>query len=123
MHAAEQIRARLRPGGLFMASIRDYDHLIKERPVVQEPSFYSDQGKRRIVFQVWDWLDDRRYTFHLYITQEIETEWKTFHTAAIYRAVLRDELAAVLYRAGFTKARWLLPSESGFYQPMILARA
>ena len=50
--AAKQIRARLRPGGSLMASIRDYDRLIEERPVVQGPSFYSDQGHRRIVFQV-----------------------------------------------------------------------
>ncbi|HEY2364209.1 MAG TPA: class I SAM-dependent methyltransferase [Candidatus Angelobacter sp.] len=85
--AAIQIRARLRPGGSFMASIRDYDRLLKERPAIQGPSFYPDEGRRRIVFQVWDWLDDRRYTFHLYITREIADTWKTVHASAVYRAV------------------------------------
>ena len=123
IQAATQIRKKLRPNGLFMASIRDYDHLIKERPVVQVPSFYSDQGHRRIVFQIWDWLDERRYIFHLYITREIANEWKTFHTDATYRVVLRDELTATLRQTGFINARWLLPAESGFYQPVILATA
>jgi glycine/sarcosine N-methyltransferase len=120
--AATQIRRKLRPKGLFMASIRDYDRLIQERPAVQGPWFYSDQGQRRIVFQIWDWLDERRYTFHLYVTREVGKEWTTFHTAATYRAVLRDELADVLRQAGFNDVRWLLPVESGFFQPLILAR-
>jgi glycine/sarcosine N-methyltransferase len=123
IQAAAQIRTKLRPKGLLMASIRDYDRLIEERPVVQGPSFYSDQGRRRIVLQVWDWIDDRRYIFHLYITREIEKSWQTFHTSAAYRAVLRDELAAALFRAGFMNPRWLLPAESGFYQPVVLATA
>jgi glycine/sarcosine N-methyltransferase len=123
VQAAAQIRMKLRPGGLLMASIRDYDRLIEERPAAQGPSFYSDQGHRRIVFQVWDWLDDRRYMFHLYITRQGAKGWQTVHTAAAYRALLRNELAAALQQAGFINTRWLLPSESGFYQPIILGTA
>lgn len=123
IQAAMQFRAKLRPNGLFMASIRDYDLLIKERPTVQGPVFYSDQGHRRIVFQVWDWLDERRYMFHLYITRMVDSEWQTFHTTAVYRALLRQELSEALNKAGFTNIRWLFPLESGFYQPMVLATA
>jgi glycine/sarcosine N-methyltransferase len=52
--------------GLFIASIRDYDTLILERPTIQEPAFYGGKGDRRIVHQVWDWIDDTRYALHLY---------------------------------------------------------
>jgi SAM-dependent methyltransferase len=123
IQAATQIRNKLRPKGLFMASIRHYELLIKERPTMQSPSFYSDQGRRRIVFQVWDWLDERRYMFHLYITRMVENEWRTFHTTAVYRALLRQELSEALNKAAFTNIRWLLPLESGFYQPVVLATA
>lgn len=123
LQAAVQMRTRLLPGGLLMASIRDYDLLIKERPVVQGPSFYSDQGHRRIVFQVWDWVDDRRYVFHLYITREINKGWQTFHTSARYRALRRDEVIAALSQARFKNARWLFQEESGLYQPIVLAEA
>lgn len=39
LRAAEQMRSRLRPGGFLITSIRDYDHLVEERPIVQGPSF------------------------------------------------------------------------------------
>lgn len=119
--AAQQAYGKLRPGGSFIGSIRDYDRLIVERPKTQGPSFYSDSGGRRIVFQIWDWLDERRYRFHLYITRSTESASQTFHFTSTYRAVLVSELGHILERAGFTDVRWLLPSESGFYQPIFIA--
>lgn len=121
IQAARQIRTKLRSGGLFMASIRDYDRLLGERPAVQGPYFYWDNGQRRIVFQVWDWVDDRRYVFHLYITRQLAHRWEVFHTSALYRGFLKPEVADALGQAGFRNTRWLSSTESGFYQPIILA--
>lgn len=121
VRAATQMRTKLRPGGVLMAGIRDYDRLVVERPSTQGPAFYSDQGRRRIVFQVWDWLDGRRYVFHLYITRQTGTGWQTFHYAATYCALLREDLTGALGQAGFRRVRWLLPEKSGYYQPMVLA--
>lgn len=121
--AARQIRAKLRIGGTFVASIRDYDEILAHHPVTQRPAFYSDEGKRRIVFQVWDWHDDRRYTFHLYITRETSAGWTNFHGVSAYRAVLRDEVTAILASSGFTNIRWQFQTESGFYQPVVIATA
>jgi glycine/sarcosine N-methyltransferase len=120
--AAMQVRTKLRIGGTFMASIRDYDRLIEERPTVQGPAFFSDAGRRRIVFQLWDWLDERSYVFHLYITRDTPAGWQTHHGVSRYRADLRDELTRLLEHAGFMKLRWLLPEETGFYQPLVLAK-
>jgi hypothetical protein len=97
--AAGQIRAKLRIGGTFLPSIRDYDAILAQPPVVQRPAFYSDEGKRRIVFQVWDWQDERRYVFHMYITRETSAGWANFHGASAYRAVLREEITGILRRA------------------------
>ena len=123
VQSAAQMRSRLRSGGFLMASIRDYDRLVEERPVIQGPAFYLDQGSRRIVFQVWDWIDARRYIFHLYITRELPTGWQTFHTSALYRALSRQELTVALKHSQFKNVRWLSPTESGFYQPIVLAEA
>jgi glycine/sarcosine N-methyltransferase len=122
VQAATQIRRKLRPGGLFIASIRDYDALVRERPAVQGPAFYVDAGRRRIVHQVWDWIDDRRYTFHLYITRETSDGWESQHYASSYRALLRDEMTNILEIAGFVGSHWLFSAEGGFYQPIVLAR-
>jgi glycine/sarcosine N-methyltransferase len=121
--AATQIRRKLRAGATFMGSIRDYDSLVQERPVVQGPAFYSDQGSRRIVHQVWDWSDERRYAFHLYITRQVQDSWETLHYVSNYRAVLREEVSRIFEAAGFVSCRWILTAESGFYQPILLAKA
>jgi glycine/sarcosine N-methyltransferase len=122
LQAAQQAYAKLRAGGSFIGSIRDYDRLVVEMPTAQGPSFYTDSDGRRIVFQIWDWLDERRYRFHLYITRSTRSEWHTFHFTSTYRAVLRTELRDILIRAGFTNVRWLLPADSGFYQPIFIAQ-
>jgi glycine/sarcosine N-methyltransferase len=123
LQAAMRMRRKLRPDGLFMASIRDYDSLAQEKPAVQGPNFYSDENGRRIVHQVWDWLDDRRYTFHLYITRETQDGWESQHYVSDYHAIMRDELNEILARAGFAGCRWIRADESGFYQPIVLAKA
>jgi SAM-dependent methyltransferase len=120
--AVQQIAGKLRIGGLFLASIRDYDQIVEQHPAVPPPAFFEDGGHRRIYHQVWDWTSDRQYTVHLYITQETGGEWTCRHFATVYRAVLREELTAVLDEAGFVDMRWLMPAESGFYQPLVLAR-
>lgn len=34
----------------------------------------------RVVFPGWEWVDSRRYVFHLYITRELAKEWQTLHS-------------------------------------------
>lgn len=116
------IHAKIRPGGLFIASIRDYDSLLPQRPTIPPPAFFGGQGDRRIVHQVWDWIDDRRYTLHLYITQQAGAHWDSHHFVSEYRCLLRDELSAALQASGFENVRWLMPAETRFYQPLLLAR-
>ena len=71
-----------------------------------------------------DWIDERRYDVHLYITwNDRAGGWQTQHAISTYRAVLRDELTHTLERAGFMRVRRLLPLETGFYQPLVLAEA
>jgi glycine/sarcosine N-methyltransferase len=66
--AVGAMASKLKPGGLFIASIRDYDLLLQHKPAMQEPAFFGDAGSRRIIHQVWDWTDTAAYTLHLYLT-------------------------------------------------------
>jgi SAM-dependent methyltransferase len=120
--AVSAMSAKLRRGGLFLASTRDYDALIRERPTVQGPSFYGHEGQRRIVLQVWDWIDRERYRLHVYITHQAEGHWESHHFVSEYRCLQRGELSRALASAGMEAIRWLMPDESGFYQPVVVAR-
>jgi SAM-dependent methyltransferase len=114
--------SKLRPNGLFLASTRDYDTLILKKPKIDGPVFYGREEERRIVHQVWDWIDDARYTLHHYITVRSGQNWTAHHFVSEYRCLLRDELSAGLKSAGFGSVQWLTPAESGYFQPLVVAR-
>ena len=122
--AARAMAGKLRPGGLLLASIRDYDEALARRPTATEPVFATHNGgRRRIVHQVWEWLDERAYRVHLHITREApEGGWRCDHHVGRYRALCRDELTGYLREAGLADVRWLMPAESGYYQPIVVAR-
>jgi glycine/sarcosine N-methyltransferase len=120
--AIKAIASRLNSGDLFIASIRDYDLLVQQRPAMQEPAFFGSEGTRRIYHQIWDWIEAAKYKLHLYITIQAGQQWKTYHFISEYRCVKRQELSDVLRLTGFHEAIWLMPAESGYYQPLVLAR-
>ncbi len=121
VRAARQIAGKLGAGGLFLATVRDYDQIVTERPAAPPPVFFDDGDYRRIYHQVWDWTSDRQYAMHLYITVQTAAGWECRHFVSVYRAVLRTEITAALRQAGFSEVRWLTPAESGFYQPVLMA--
>jgi SAM-dependent methyltransferase len=121
--AVNNMAARLRPGGLFLASTRDYDELARQRQKVTPPRVFDEPAGRRIVFQVWDWTaDGRSYQVNQFIVRGAGDAWQTTHFATWYRALLRDELSAALRRAGLGQIRWHRPEDCGYYQPVITAR-
>jgi glycine/sarcosine N-methyltransferase len=119
--AIRAMASKIKPGGLLMASIRDYDALIAERPTTPEPAFYGKGEGRRIVHQVWDWTGPDRYVAHLYITIHTGQDWTVHHFVAEYRCVLREELSNLLRASSCANPQWIMPAQSGFYQPLILA--
>ncbi len=120
--ALATMRRKLKPGGLFAASIRDYDHLLLQRPSAQQPAFYGEGHERRIVHQVWDWLDERRYAVHLHLALASASGWQCHHFVSDYRALQRSELNDAVTSAGFHEVKWMMPEDSGFYQPIVTAR-
>ena len=123
--AVANMASRLRPEGLFLASIRDYDRLRQERPQGEGPRVFDDIGGRRIAFQVWDWSDDgATYQLHQFLVRQVGADWETDHFSVAYRALLPADLVTALREAGFALAsiRWHEPEESGFFQPIVTAR-
>jgi hypothetical protein len=49
--------------------------------------------------------------------------WTAAVRSTTYRALRRAELTAALHAGGFTGVAWLMPAESGYYQPVVVARA
>ncbi|MCC6792630.1 MAG: class I SAM-dependent methyltransferase [Thermomicrobiales bacterium] len=120
--AVRQMAGKLRPGGLFLVSLRDYDQLVTDRPTGELPRVVDEPEGRRISFQVWDWAaDGRTYRLHQFLIRQNVDNWWTEHAEVDYRALLRAELETAVSAAGLVSPAWLEPAESGFYQPILIA--
>ena len=56
--AVRSIAGQLRNGGLFVASIRDYDSLLMSKPPYSPPYIHRTAGGQRVSFQTWEWAGE-----------------------------------------------------------------
>ena len=121
--AVQELRAKTRAGGLFLASIRDYDALLEERPQLVSPRLIATESGMRVLFQVWEWQQEEQYRLTQFIVLPQGSQWQMRSCTTTYRALRRETLTSALSQAGFAEIRWLMPAESGFYQPIVVATA
>ena len=118
--AVRSIVGRIKPGGIFVASIRDYDSLLAEKPPYSPPYIYKTDKGQRVSFQTWVWKDDN-YRLTQYIIED-EGTLQTSKFECEYRAVRREELTKFLLSSGCSDVVWKFPEETEFYQPIVVAR-
>ena len=118
--AARSITNQMKNGGIFVASIRDYDALLQTRPPYSPPYIHSTSAGQRVSFQTWNWSGD-----HYKLTQYIIDDGKALQISKFdceYRATRREELTELLLASGCSEVVRKIPEETGFYQPIVVAR-
>ena len=118
--AIRSITNQIVPGGMFVASIRDYDALLMEKPPYSPPYIHKTDNGKRVSFQTWDW-DDECYKLTQYIIDDEET-LQVSKFDCEYRATRREELTSLLVANGCNEVIWKFPEETGFYQPIAIAK-
>ena len=122
--ALRSIRRRLTDDGLFIASIRDYDRLLAERPLFMGPNLHGAREREVITFQIWDWATKSdTYLLRLLLMSRTPSGWQVREGRTRYRAIRRKELTSALASAGFSKIAWHAPDQSGYFQPVVTAHA
>ena len=114
------ITSRIASGGIFVASIRDYDALLLSKPAYSPPYIYKTENGQRVSFQTWDWEGDC-YKLVQYIIEDDGTAQVSKYDC-MYRATRREEITRLLQKNGCWEVKWLFPEETGFYQPIVIAR-
>lgn len=123
LQAAAAIASKTQAGGLLMVGIRDYDQALVDRPRSTPPQMIHDAAGKRVTFQVWEWQGEEPfYKVNHFTLKEQDGTWHTAHRSTMYRALRRAELDAAMTQAGFRELRWVMPTESGAYQPILVAR-
>ena len=118
--AIKSITNRIKDGGMFVASIRDYDALLMDKPPYSPPYIHKTDKGQRVSFQTWVW-DGEHYKLTQYIIDDEETlQISKFDCE--YRATRRQELTTLLLANGCSDVVWKFPEETGFYQPIVIAK-
>ena len=118
--AIKSITNQIADGGMFVASIRDYDALLMDKPPYSPPYIHQTTKGQRVSFQTWVW-DGEHYKLTQYIIDDEETlQISKFDCE--YRATRREELTNLLVANGCSEVVWKFPEETGFYQPIVIAK-
>ena len=118
--AVKSIVGRIRPGGIFVASIRDYDRILAEKPPYSAPYIHKTEKGQRVSFQAWSWSGDNYRLTQYIIDDEDNLQISKFDCE--YRATRREELTKLLISDDCRNVVWKFPEETGFYQPIVIAR-
>jgi glycine/sarcosine N-methyltransferase len=105
--ACSALHRSLVPGGLLLASTRDYD----AAPTGDPPRRFAD----RTVEQIWEWDSDERYV----LRHRIVRGGRVTERCTRYRALRRATLTAALRAADFADVEW---PATAFPQPVVSAR-
>lgn len=118
--AVKSILNQTAEGGMFVASIRDYDALLMDKPPYSPPYIHKTDRGQRVSFQSWDWEGDHYKLIQYIIDDEAVLQFSKF--VCEYRATRREELTQLLLANGCREVTWKFPEETGFYQPIVVAR-
>jgi len=100
------MHAKLRPGGLLVVTMRDFDAALADRPPLAPPALVAGPP-RRVLVRLHDWDEDRPcYTVRYLVLTEGDDGWSVAEHATRYRAITRAELEAAAGAVGFEELAW-----------------
>jgi glycine/sarcosine N-methyltransferase len=123
--ALSEMRRVLRDRGRVVVSTRPYDEILEARPTSTPPQRSTGpDGGRTITFQLWDWHDDgEHYDLEHFQLVPDGPGWSVRVRRASYWALTRRQLTDFALEAGFTEPEWKSSEDTGFFQPVLTARA
>lgn len=122
--ALREMQRVTRPGGVLLVSTRDYEQARQLHPTGTPPQVWTARGgPGSVAFQVWDWrADGKRYDLQHFHLVGGGDDWRVARRTTSCWAITRDELTDCARQAGLANLAWLLPAESGFFQPLLMAQ-
>ena len=118
--AFRQFKAVLRPGGLCLCSVRDYDQLQRGVPATHPYGERTRGAERFHLWQEWAWNGPMHYDMTFVIERDSPGAPVTvLRTTTQYYAVSVDRLIDLMGQAGLVDCRRV---DGLIYQPVLLGR-
>lgn len=117
--ALESISNQLKKDGIFIASFRDYDLMLKEKPQWAYPQRITKLSDRDIVVvRSFDWNNDICTSHQYYIEKPKNKKPVLFYNTYKQWAITREKMLEIAKNCSFKNCFWAFPEETGFYQPI-----
>ena len=79
----------LEPSGLCVISIRNFEEIYAEKKRFNPRHIHEIDGKRLIIFDVWDYLEDEILVFNVFYLREQEQGWDVNCRRMVFRPILQ----------------------------------
>lgn len=120
--ALRAMHSKLRPGGLLLIGIRDYDTALIDRPATAPPLLIAGPPRRLFVrLHDWDAPDSPHYTVRFFVLTDTGTDWTLAQHSTRYRAITSDALSRAVQAAGLEDVCWHAAADTGYHQPVMTA--
>jgi SAM-dependent methyltransferase len=118
--AFKEFLAVLRPGGVFLCSVRDYDNIQRGEPATHVYGTREDRGQRFQLTQKWSWDDPMHYQATFTVDRETsDGPARDVCTVSRFYAVSTGRLLELMRDAGFQDSRLI---DETIYQPILTGR-
>jgi SAM-dependent methyltransferase len=116
--AFKEMQACLSVGGGCIVTVRDYEQQERGRNIVKPYGVRVENGRRYLIFQVWDFEGDHYDLAFYFVEEDLSTSTVNTHVMrSRYYAVSIAKLLELMRRAGFDKVR---RADSPFHQPVLV---
>lgn len=116
--ALRQMLACLAPGGGCLITMRDYEREERGVNLVKPYGVRTENGKRYLLFQVWDFDGEHYDLTFFFIEEDLATHAVATHAMrSRYYAITTDKMCALMREAGFDEVRRI---DGAFYQPVLV---
>jgi SAM-dependent methyltransferase len=118
--AFQEFLAVLRPGGVFLCSVRDYDNVQRGEPATHAYGIREDRGQRFQLTQKWLWEDPMHYQATFTVDRETPNgPARDVSTVSRFYAVSTRRLLELMRDACFQDCRRM---DETIYQPILIGR-
>ncbi len=93
----------LRPGGLLLIGMRDFELMLEDRPRFMPGRVHDEPNEQIITFDSWDWDDGPPITVTLnsFIVRGSGERYRVSKQPVVFRALTAEEIEVVLSEVGF----------------------
>ncbi|WP_162910062.1 class I SAM-dependent methyltransferase [Aggregatilinea lenta] len=105
----------LRPGGLLLIGMRDFEPLLEDRPRFWPGRVHDEPEEQIITFDLWDWDDGPPVTVTVnnFVVRGSGQAYQVSKHPVVFRALTAEEVEVVILEVGFkefsaTPDRWEL---------------